>query len=88
MTRVVRNLKRDGKPAKAVIASRIYDTTAADLWNALTSKERIERWFMLIRSVAICLFEAATEQPDGQKREMVGQSALADEDMLALPPSW
>jgi uncharacterized protein YndB with AHSA1/START domain len=45
MTRVVENLDRDGKPVKAVIASRVYDTDAADLWDALTSKERIKRWF-------------------------------------------
>jgi uncharacterized protein YndB with AHSA1/START domain len=45
MTREVRNLERDGKPAKAVIASRVYDTDAADLWDALTSKERLKRWF-------------------------------------------
>jgi uncharacterized protein YndB with AHSA1/START domain len=45
MTREVRNLERDGKPAKAVVASRVYDTDAADLWDALTSKERLKRWF-------------------------------------------
>jgi len=45
MTREVRNLERDGQPAKAVIASRVYDTTPADLWDALTRPERIKRWF-------------------------------------------
>jgi uncharacterized protein YndB with AHSA1/START domain len=45
MTRVVENLERDGKPAQAVIASRVYDTDAEDLWDALTNKERIPRWF-------------------------------------------
>ena len=45
MTREVRNLEKDGKPARAVIASRVYDTTAADLWDALTRAERIKRWF-------------------------------------------
>jgi uncharacterized protein YndB with AHSA1/START domain len=45
MAREVRNIERDGKPAKAVIASRIYDTDAADLWDALTNKERLPRWF-------------------------------------------
>lgn len=44
--RTVRNLERDGKPAKAVVASCVYDTDIADLWDALTSKERIERWFL------------------------------------------
>ena len=45
MTRSVKNLERDGKPMKAVIASRIYDTDAADLWDALTNPERLPRWF-------------------------------------------
>jgi uncharacterized protein YndB with AHSA1/START domain len=45
MTRVVKNLERDGKPAKAVIASRVYDTDAADLWDALTNQQRLPRWF-------------------------------------------
>jgi uncharacterized protein YndB with AHSA1/START domain len=45
MTRTVRNLERDGKPAKAVVASCVYDTDATDLWDALTNKERLPRWF-------------------------------------------
>lgn len=45
MTREVRNLEKDGQPAKAVIASRVYDTTPADLWDALTRPGRIKRWF-------------------------------------------
>ena len=48
MTRVVRNLERDGKPVKAVVASYVYDTDAADLWDALTSKDRLKRWFLPI----------------------------------------
>ncbi|HEV7277901.1 MAG TPA: SRPBCC family protein [Devosiaceae bacterium] len=46
MSRTVRNLERDGKPAKAVIVSRIYETNAADLWDALSSRERLPRWFL------------------------------------------
>jgi uncharacterized protein YndB with AHSA1/START domain len=45
MTRAVENTERDGKPAKAVIASRVYDTDAGDLWNALTTPARLKRWF-------------------------------------------
>lgn len=45
MTREVRSLEKDGKPAKAVVASRVYDTTPADLWEALTHAERLKRWF-------------------------------------------
>ena len=45
MTREVHNLEKDGQPAKAVLASRVYDTTPADLWDALIRPERIKRWF-------------------------------------------
>lgn len=45
MRREVRDLERDGQKAKAVIAARLYDTDAADLWDALTRPERIRRWF-------------------------------------------
>jgi uncharacterized protein YndB with AHSA1/START domain len=45
ITRTVRNTERDGQPAKVVVASRSFDTDAADLWDALTSKERLKRWF-------------------------------------------
>ena len=36
----------EGKPARAVIATRNYDTDMDDLWDALTSVERIPRWFL------------------------------------------
>jgi uncharacterized protein YndB with AHSA1/START domain len=45
MTRTVRKLEHDGKPAEAVIASCVYATDAADLWDAVTRPERIKRWF-------------------------------------------
>ena len=45
-SRVVRKLERDGKPAKAVVASCVYDTDATDLWDALTNPERLPRWFL------------------------------------------
>ena len=38
--------QQDGKPARAVIATRAYDTTVDDLWAAITSPERIPRWFL------------------------------------------
>lgn len=46
--RTVSDVQRDGQPAKAVIATRVYDTSPDDLWNAITSAERIPRWFMPI----------------------------------------
>jgi uncharacterized protein YndB with AHSA1/START domain len=44
--RTVKALERDGKPARAVILARSYDTDIDDLWNALTSAERLPRWFL------------------------------------------
>lgn len=35
-----------GKPAQVVIAERCYDTDVPDLWDALTSRERLPRWFL------------------------------------------
>lgn len=46
VTRAVRDLEHQGRPAKAVLASRVYDTDIHDLWDALTNPERIPRWFM------------------------------------------
>ena len=46
VTRSVRNFEKDGKPASAVTLTRLYDTGVDDLWDALTSKERIQRWFL------------------------------------------
>lgn len=43
--REVRNVTQDGQPAKDVIASRLYETDVADLWEAVTDPERIKRWF-------------------------------------------
>ena len=43
--REVADREHDGRPAKAVVAARVYDTDAADLWDALTNPERIPRWF-------------------------------------------
>lgn len=48
MTRSVRSVEHEGKPAKAVIASRVFDTDPEDLWDALTTPARLRRWFMPI----------------------------------------
>jgi len=45
-TRVVHDRRRDGEPVKVVAASRTYDTSVEDLWEAITSRERIQRWFL------------------------------------------
>ena len=46
MERAVSSLERDGQPARGVTLSRGYETTVDDLWEAVTSRERIPRWFL------------------------------------------
>jgi uncharacterized protein YndB with AHSA1/START domain len=46
VTREVRTGSRDGTPTKIAIARRTYGTDQADLWDALTDRERIPRWFL------------------------------------------
>ena len=48
VTREIRDTIHDGKRARVLVASRRYDTTLEDLWNALTDAERISRWFLPI----------------------------------------
>ena len=47
--REVRDVEHEGKPARAVEGSRFYPAETDDLWDALTSAERIPRWFLPIR---------------------------------------
>ena len=42
------SLERDGAPARAVVLSRLYETTVDDLWDAVTNKERLPRWFAAV----------------------------------------
>lgn len=35
-----------GKPALVAVAIRSYDTTVEDLWDAITTPERLARWFL------------------------------------------
>ena len=46
--RTVSVLERDGRPARAVTLARGYDTTVDDLWDAVTRRRRIPRWFLPI----------------------------------------
>jgi uncharacterized protein YndB with AHSA1/START domain len=46
VTRTVRNFEKDGKPASTVSLTRLYDTDADDLWDALTNAQRLPRWFL------------------------------------------
>ena len=47
--RSVARTEREGRPARAVILARAFDTTVDDLWDAVTSAERLPRWFLPIR---------------------------------------
>jgi uncharacterized protein YndB with AHSA1/START domain len=44
--RRVENREHLGKPALVGVAIRIYDTTVSDLWEAITTPERLARWFL------------------------------------------
>lgn len=46
--REVRSLDHEGRPARAVVIERTYDTTVDDVWDAVTNRERIPRWFLPI----------------------------------------
>jgi uncharacterized protein YndB with AHSA1/START domain len=44
--RAVENREHLGQPVIVAIATRTYDTSVDDLWEALTTRERIARWFL------------------------------------------
>lgn len=46
ITRAISSREVEGQLARVLVASRVYDTDRADLWDALTNIERIPRWFM------------------------------------------
>jgi uncharacterized protein YndB with AHSA1/START domain len=46
VVREVGSREHEGRPARVVIATRSYDTTVEDAWDALTNAERIPRWFL------------------------------------------
>lgn len=48
LDRRVETRDRDGQPVQVVLASRRYDTSVEDLWDALTDPERLPRWFLPI----------------------------------------
>lgn len=46
VSRVVDRRERDGREARVAVMTRTYDTDCEDLWDALTSAERLPRWFL------------------------------------------
>lgn len=48
VTRKLDKVERNGRQAWRLTASRLYETTLEDTWNAVTDPERIPRWFLPI----------------------------------------
>jgi len=46
VTRELQNREHEGRPARVVVAKCAYDTDVEDVWDAITSAERIPRWFL------------------------------------------
>ena len=46
VAREISDTRKDGAPAQVLVATRMYDTTPDDLWDALTNPERLPRWFL------------------------------------------
>jgi uncharacterized protein YndB with AHSA1/START domain len=44
--RSVSSLERDGRPAHATTLARSYDETTQEVWDAVTNRTRIPRWFL------------------------------------------
>lgn len=47
-TRRVKVLDREGRPARGVVLERSYDTTAENLWDAVTNPERLKHGGMVV----------------------------------------
>lgn len=45
IARKVEKGEREGRPTYTMISESTYDTDADDLWDAITNKERLPRWF-------------------------------------------
>jgi uncharacterized protein YndB with AHSA1/START domain len=48
VAREVKGREHEGRPARVVVATRTYDTSIEDVWDAVTSAERIPLWFLPI----------------------------------------
>jgi uncharacterized protein YndB with AHSA1/START domain len=38
--------EHEGRPAQVIVATRVFDTEIEDVWDAITNRERIPRWFL------------------------------------------
>jgi uncharacterized protein YndB with AHSA1/START domain len=62
VTREIRTTERDGEQVRVAVARRTYPTDVDDLWDCVTSAERIPRWFLPISGN---LVEGGTYQLEG-----------------------
>ena len=46
VSRALESTERDGAPARVLSATRTYPVPALDVWDALTDRDRIARWFL------------------------------------------
>lgn len=51
VTRKVLSREQEGRSAKVVVATRDFDATIQDLWDAVTNPERIPKWFLPVSGV-------------------------------------
>lgn len=52
--RKVSTSNRNGRPARSVTLIRDYDTTADDLWDAISNPERLRRWYAQVAGDLWC----------------------------------
>jgi uncharacterized protein YndB with AHSA1/START domain len=46
VSRSIRSLEYEGRPARCLAVQQVYPTDLDDLWDAVTSADRINRWFL------------------------------------------
>jgi uncharacterized protein YndB with AHSA1/START domain len=75
------NRRHDGKPARIVIGTRVYDTDPDDLWDALTNRERLPRWFLPVEG----------DLKPGGRYQLIGNAGgtiMRCDPPLALDVTW
>src|SRR3546814_15241805 len=81
VVRQVADVTHEGLPCRAVVASRAYPTDIDDLWNAITDKARIPRWFPPV----------AGDPTPGGHNQFQGKSGApftACQPPQSFPPPW
>ncbi|NUR10155.1 MAG: SRPBCC family protein [Nocardioidaceae bacterium] len=81
VTRALQDTERDGRPARALVATQTYDAPLDDVWDAVTSPERLPRWFL---PVSGDLVVGGRYQLEGN----AGGTVLACDPPRALSVTW